>query len=408
MAKPFISDIDMNGRQIQNPVAHKVATTPAGVRAGQFWFNTSDNYLYYYNGTSSVAIGYLPPATAAALGGVKIGDNISVDGNGTISVASASNSGAGVIKIATDAEITSGTSTTVAVTPAQLASAIATANLGSMVYKGTWDITSATDFSGITLPVKKGYYYRVSGTGPKTIGGVEWNAGDHIVIEADVAAGGTITQISKVDNTEASDIVRLDGTQTLTNKTISAGSNTISGLGTGNFASGSLSTSIDSTGSDSKLPTEKAVRAAITSATDSMVTTSATQTLTNKTIDADDNTIQDLAVANFKSGVVKTSVRASGSASDDCLATEKAIAAAVEALPHKIVVSNPALTASSGLCTWSISNTIGSDEVVCSVREVSTGNEVMCDVTYGSNTIVIKINSSSNISASVYKAVIVG
>lgn len=338
--KPFLSDIDMNGNEVQNVVIHKVATTPAGVRSGQIWFNTSDNYLYYYNGTVSTAIGYLPPATVSSLGGVIVGTNISVDGDGKISVASASNATAGVIRIATDTEATAGTATNLVITPAQLASAIATAHIGAMVYKGTWDITSATDFSGITLPVKKGYFYRVSGTGPKTIGGIEWNAGDHIVIEADVAAGGTISQVSKVDNTEGSDIVRLDATQTLTNKTIDADDNTIADLTTSNFKSGTIVTTVGSTGSDSKLPTEQAVREAIDG--------------------------------------------------------------------KKFTVANPALTATSGLCTWSISNTLATADVVCSVREVATGNEVMCDITYTASTITVKINSSSNIAASVYKAVVVG
>ena len=250
--------------------------------------------------------------------------------------------------------------------------------------------------------------YLVTGTGPKTIGGIEWNPGDYIVMDADVAAGGTITQVSKIDNTESSDIVRLNATQTLTNKTIDADDNTITDLATGNFKSGVIVTSVDATGADTSLPTEKAVRSAISTATQNMVTTTATQTLTNKTIDADDNTIQDLAVANFKTGVVQTTVRASSSASDSCLATEKAIATAVEGAAHKITATNPSLTASGGVCTWSISNTIASADVICSIREASTGNEVMCDITYGASTITVKINSASNIAASTYKAIVIG
>ena len=408
--KNILVDIDLNKNELQNAVVQNLAAAPGSPKAGQIWYNTTDNLIYYHDGTSAKAVGYLPKATTSTLGGVIVGTNISVDGDGKISVASATNAIAGILRIATDAEASTGTAEGIAVNPKQLASAVATALVGALTYKGTWNISSATDFSGITLPVKQGYMYLVTGTGPKTIGGIEWNAGDYLVMSSDVAAGGTITanDVSKIDNTEATDIVHLNTTQTLTNKTIDADDNTIADLTTSNFKSGTVVTSVGGTGSDTALPTEKAVRSAISTATTNMVTTTGTQTLTNKTIDADDNTIQDLAVANFKTGVVQTAVRASSSASDSCLATEKAIAVAVESTARKITATNPALTATSGVCTWSVSNTIGSADVVCSVRDASTANEVFCDVTYGASTITVKINSDSNISAGTYKAVIVG
>lgn len=406
--KNVLVDLDLNKNELQNAVVQNLAAAPTSPVAGQIWYDTTSGLIYFYDGSAAKAVGYLPPATTSTLGGVIVGSNISVASDGTISVASATNAVAGIIRIATDSEASTGTAEGIAVNPKQLASAIASALVGAMVYKGTWNITNASDFSGITLPVKQGYMYLVTGTGPKTIGGIEWNPGDYIVMDADVAAGGTITQVSKIDNTESSDIVRLNATQTLTNKTIDADDNTIQDLATGNFKSGVIVTSVGATGADTSLPTEKAVRSAITTATTNMVTTNGTQTLTNKTIDADDNTIQDLAVANFKTGVVQTTVRASSSALDTCLATEKAIATAVEALPHKFTAVNPSLTASGGVCTWSITNSLASADVICSIREVATGNEVMCDITYAAGTITVKINSASNISASVYKAIVIG
>lgn len=411
--KHVLVDLDLNKNEVQNAVVQNLAATPASPKAGQIWYNSTDNLIYFYDGTAAKAVGYLPVATASTLGGVIVGTNISVAGDGTISVASATNAVAGILRVATDAEATTGTAEGVAVNPKQLATAIANAISGGLKYIGTWDITSATDLSGITLPVKKGYMYMVTGTGPKTIDGIEWNSGDYLVVNADVAAGGSLSgHVEKIDNTESSDIVRTGSTQTLTNKTIDADDNTISDLTTSNFKSGTVVTSVGSTGSDTALPTEKAVRSAITTATTNMVTTTATQTLTNKTIDADDNTIQDLAVSNFKSGVVQTTVRASSSASDTCLATEKAIATAVEAVSsgsvHKFTAASPSLTVSSGTCTWEITNTIGSADVVCSVREASTGNEVFCDITYTASKVTVKINSASNITAGVYTAVVMG
>ena len=340
--KPVLVDLDLNKNELQNAVVQNLAATPGSPKAGQIWYNTTDNLIYFHNGTSSVPVGYLPPATTTTLGGVIVGTNISVDGTGKISVASATNAVAGILRIATDAEASTGTAEGIAVNPKQLASAIATALVGALTYKGTWDITSATDFSGITLPVKQGYMYMVTGTGPKTIGGIEWNAGDYIVMDADVAVGGTITSVSKIDNTESSDIVRL----------------------------------------------------------------ASTQTLTNKTIDADDNTISDLTTSNLKSGVLQTSVRASGTASNTAIPSEKAVRDLVDG--RKFTATNPSLTPSSGVCTWSISNTLGTADCLLTVRETSSGEEVACDITYGSSTITVKINSASNISAGVYTAVVLG
>lgn len=344
--QPVLVDINLNKNELQNAVIQNLASAPATPKAGQIWYNSTDNLLYFYNGTTTKPVGYLPPATANVLGGVMIGTNINVDGNGKISVYSATNAIAGLLRIATDVEASTGTAEGVAVNPKQLASAIATALVGALVYKGTWAITtSTTDFSGITLPVKQGYMYAVTGTGPATVGGIEWNPGDYIVMDADVAVGGTITQVHKIDNSEASDIVRLD----------------------------------------------------------------AAQTLTNKTINADNNTITNLETDNFKTGVVRTSsdgIRAVSSASDTCVVTEKAIANA--AYITKFSTNNPSLSSTGGVCIWTISNTLGSTDVGVFVREISSNEIVQCEVTQTASTITIKINSTSTIPSGTYSAIVIG
>lgn len=344
--KPVLVDINMNNNEIQNVVLQNLSSTPTSVKAGKIWYNSVDNLVYFHNGTSAIPVGYLPPATTATLGGVIVGTNIAVASDGTISVASATNAIAGILRLATDAEASTGTAEGVAVNPKQLASAIATALVGALVYKGTWAITtSTTDFSGITLPVKQGYMYAVTGTGPATVGGIEWNPGDYLVIDADVPAGGTITQVHKIDNSEASDIVRLN----------------------------------------------------------------TTQTITNKTINADNNTITNLETDNFKSGVVRTSsdgIRPASSASDTCLVTEKAVSSA--GYITKFSVNNPSLSSSSGVCTWTVTNTIGSIDVGVFVREISSNEIVQCDITQTASTITIKMNSSNTIPAGTYSAIVIG
>ena len=297
------------------------------------------------------------------------------------------------------------------VTSGAVETAIANALVGGVIYKGTWTATGQTDYSGITLPVKQGYLYLVQGSA--TIGGIEWNTGDYLMVNEDVAAGGTLTNVSKIDNTEAADIVRLNATQTLTNKTISAADNTIADLGTTNFASGVVQTAVraDGTATDTAIATEKAVRDAIEDAVEGMVTVDGTQTLTNKTIDADDNSIVDLTLTNMKSGVVvdsTTGIAAPGSASDAKVATEKAIANGLAAKVEKFTAQNGALTSTGGVCTWTIANTIGSADVQVAIYQVASGAQVGAYVEVGAANIVVKFNSATDIAADTFKAVILG
>ena len=369
--------------------------TAASVKAIKDLIDTKQDTLTFSTGLTNTSNTItLNKATTSALGGVIVptSGNLTVDSNGNISVASASTSGKGVIEIADGTEFAAGTATDLAVTPAQVASgsitltnksinannntitnlgtsniasgslvtslastvstasdvklatekaivsglvtkigltdlsatapitynnttgviaanvdttvgthsaylvtsgavesAIASALTGALTYRGTWTATNQTDYSGITLPVKKGYLYLVQGSA--TIGGVSWNSGDHLIINKDVAAGGTITSsdVDKVDNTENPDAVYLNSTQTLT----------------------------------------------------------------NKTIDADDNTIKDLGTSNFKSGVVQTSIRSSSTAVNSALLSEKAIVTALEGKQDNLTFST-GLTESSGTVSVTI------------------------------------------------------
>lgn len=359
----FGGHINLQQNEIQNAVIQNLSTAPSNAKIGQEYYNTTTNQKLIWNGTSWVdetSQGdytfqngvelvtntrnvQIKLATDTYAGNVSLtADSHGLSASITeLTIASGSTNYLDITshKLSANVDTTVTASSTNLVTSGAVASAIATAVTGALIYQGVWVATSQTDYSSISLPVKKGYMYAVSGTA--TIGGVEWNAGDYLVINKDIASGGSITSsdVDKIDNTEASDIVRL----------------------------------------------------------------SSTQTLTNKTIDADDNTISDLTTSNFKSGVIVTSVGSTGA--DTSIPTEKAVRSAISAL--KTTATNPALTASGGQVTWTISTTL-SPNCICNIKETTSGEEVYADVTYGSGSITIKMNANSNVSAGAYTAVILG
>ncbi len=202
---------------------------------------------------------------------------------------------------------------------------MARADISAIPLKGDPAGTVAANTNVATTSYVQGAYNDLAGH-------INTNVAAINTLNGDASTTGSVAKsISDALTTERS------ATQTLTNKTIDADDNTIDNLEVDNFKSGVVATTVRAAGEngadDNHLVTESAVRDAIDTATTGAVTLNGTQTLTNKTIDADDNTIDNLEVDNFKSGVVVDStgggIAAANSASDSKLVTEKAVASAL-------------------------------------------------------------------------------
>lgn len=93
---------------------------------------------------------------------------------------------------------------------------------------------------------------------------------------------------------------------------------------------------------------------------------------------------------------------------DQKIVTPLKLATFTNGMTKKISQNNPLLTATSGVCTWTISNTLGDADVSVTVREILTNEEVIVGITTTASTITIKINSANDVIANTYKATIIG
>ncbi len=284
---------------------------------------------------------------------------------------------------------TSGDNSTQIATTAFVQTAISSALTGGLVYVGTWDTSDAVDYSALNSerPIKKGYMFRCIGTGC-TIDSVEYKAGDVIIFNRDISTSTTITTVAidKCDHTQTEDTVLLAATQTLTNKTINASSNTISNLALSMFASGVVLTALSNSPSDTAFLTEKAI-STLLALKAPLASPEFTGTPKAPTATAGTNTTQiattefvKTAVDNAQSGIVKIET-----------------------------YNNASMTPTDGVCTWTVTHTLGTDDVICEVYEVSTGDKVIMDIEATSSTVLtIKMNAAAAVAANTYKAVIIG
>lgn len=178
MSQKWFNGLNLQQNQLENAVIQNLASDPSSGKAGQIYYNTTDNGYRYHNGTAWVNI------TAEAVKSIVAGNGLTSSGTDTVTISlgtpSTSGSGSntygsngvttnshthqislpdatdsvkGVIELATDAEATAGTETKKAVTPKQLAEVKGTADAAST--KATTNATEIANIKNGTTAVGK-------------------------------------------------------------------------------------------------------------------------------------------------------------------------------------------------------------------------------------------------------------
>lgn len=390
MAKrKWVVDLDLGQNELQNAVIQNLASAPSNPKAGQHYFNTTDDTEYVYDGTQWInalsqgdytfqnGIEEITGRKVQIKTGTSTNATVTADSTGlSVSVADASTSAKGVIEIATDSEASTGTSEVLAVNPKQLATKVNKLTTGPSA--GTYTkvtvnadglVTTGTTLAASDIPDISATYIAVTQKGVAN-GVASLDSDGKVptsqlpsyvddVIDTYIVSGATPLSAGWLSLT--------DGGSALTPETGKIYVVLTDGQYKNKTYRWSGSTYVEISEAPGQATESTAGIAAI--ATQAECTTG-----TNDT-----KIVTPLKMATYTSGMAKT-----------------------------FHASNPALTASGGVCTWSITNTLGTKYVQVHVYEESTGDEVMTSVTAASGTITIKINSASNISASTYFAVVVG
>jgi len=215
MAVKFLASVDLQKNELLNAAIQNLASDPSSPVQGQIYYNTASDVIKYYDGAAWVTLSISSGTVTAVTGSGAISSSGGTTPN--ITIADASTSVKGAVQLENSY---SSTSTTTAAVPASVKSAYDLAN-GKANH-------SDTTFIGTTSVALNRSSANLALTGISSIA-LPGSSSGTTTLQPAAAAGGTVTLPSSTGTIAlTSDIPSLTGyvtetgTQTLTNKTLTA------------------------------------------------------------------------------------------------------------------------------------------------------------------------------------------
>jgi hypothetical protein len=385
MSKKVLVNLNLNKNQIENAAAHNLSSAPSSPVVGQEYFNTSDKQKYIWNGTAWVS--ETAQGTTYTEGtGIDISGNvISADFAAVATAAqgaladSALQSGDDISELNNDAGYITGitssdVTTALGYTPYNSSNPSGyQANVIETIKVNNTALTPTSKTVNITIPTTAadvGALPSSTKYGAAFIASL--NTTDYkLTMTLKDQDGNTLGTAQTIDFPIESVVV--GGSYDSTNKKIVLtlqNGNTID-VPVGDLIAG-LQSEITSTNKlDADLVDDS-------TSTNKFVTAANKTTWNNK-----QDAISDLATIRSGAGLGATSAQT-------------------------YTTTNPALTQTGGVCTWTVTHNLGAN-VVASVYDATTNEEVIVTVEKTSSTVAtVKINSTVNIASGAYRVVVIG
>ena len=452
MSRKFLTNIDLNSNELRNGVIHNLATDPGTGVAGQLYFNTVDNTLKVYNGTTWDAVGsteFIGDAVSELLDagyGIELtyddnADTLTVANTGVVSLEGTSNevvvsasSGSVVLSLPDNIHVdvtgdVTGNADTATTLETSRTISLGGSLSGSVSFDGSQDVTITADIvadsvalgtdttgdyvagasasgagisvtgsggEGSTLTIENTGVTSLSGTANQitvsaSAGAITIGLPDDVTIDGNLIVDGNLTVSGSVTTLNTETLLVEDNLVTLNSNV----------TGTPAVNAGIEIERGDSTNAELIWDESADVWKAGLSGSVTTISLEGHLHVASDVTDFDtavDAEIDDYLTGSDSISIISGSIDATLAASASYLtkvgglAVDKAnleTALVADGFPRKYATGNTSLTSTGGVCTWTVTHNLATKDVTVQVYEVAADySQVEVDVQHTSTSAV--------------------